>query len=78
MAPESSPAPAAAQNAPDEDVVIEVERLVMRFGKQTVLSGLDLKVRRGETLVVMGGSGCGKSTLLSLMIGELRSALARP
>ena len=69
MAPDSSPAPAAAQNAPDEDVVIEVERLVMRFGKQTVLSGLDLKVRRGETLVVMGGSGCGKSTLLSLMIG---------
>jgi phospholipid/cholesterol/gamma-HCH transport system ATP-binding protein len=44
----------------------------MRFGKQTVLAGLDLKVRRGETLVVMGGSGCGKSTLLRLMIGSLQ------
>ena len=52
--------------------MIEVDDLVMRFGKQTVLAGLDLKVRRGETLVVMGGSGCGKSTLLRLMIGSLQ------
>ena len=52
--------------------MIEVDGLVMRFGKQTVLAGLDLKVRRGETLVVMGGSGCGKSTLLRLMIGSLQ------
>lgn len=52
--------------------MIEVDDLVMRFGKQTVLAGLDLRVRRGETLVVMGGSGCGKSTLLRLMIGSLQ------
>ena len=52
--------------------MIEVDDLVMRFGKQTVLAGLDLKVRRGETLVVMGGSGCGKSTLLRPMIGSLQ------
>ncbi|MFM9170002.1 MAG: ABC transporter ATP-binding protein [Phycisphaerales bacterium] len=52
--------------------MIEVDDLVMRFGKQTVLAGLDLEVRRGETLVVMGGSGCGKSTLLRLMIGSLQ------
>ncbi|MFM8699586.1 MAG: ABC transporter ATP-binding protein [Phycisphaerales bacterium] len=56
----------------DSDAVIEVDDLVMRFGKQTVLAGLDLEVRRGETLVVMGGSGCGKSTLLRLMIGSLQ------
>ena len=55
----------------DDDVVIEVDDLLMQFGAQTVLSGLDLKVRRGETLVVMGGSGCGKSTLLRLMIGAI-------
>ena len=60
------------QQSQDSDAVIEVEDLVMRFGKQTVLAGLDLKVRRGETLVVMGGSGCGKSTLLRLMIGSLQ------
>jgi phospholipid/cholesterol/gamma-HCH transport system ATP-binding protein len=49
----------------------------MQFGKQTVLSGLDLKVRRGETLVVMGGSGCGKSTLLRLMIGAIAPTRGR-
>ena len=60
------------QPSQDSDAVIEVDDLVMRFGRQTVLAGLDLKVRRGETLVVMGGSGCGKSTLLRLMIGSLQ------
>ncbi len=54
------------------DALIEVESLVMKFGTQTVLAGLDLKVLRGETLVVMGGSGCGKSTLLRLMIGAIK------
>ena len=52
-------------------MVIEVDDLLMQFGSQTVLTGLDLKVRRGETLVIMGGSGCGKSTLLRLMIGAI-------
>ena len=57
--------------APDQEVVIEVDDLLMQFGSQTVLTGLDLKFRRGETLVIMGGSGCGKSTLLRLMIGAI-------
>ena len=57
--------------APDQEVVIVVDDLLMQFGSQTVLTGLDLKVRRGETLVIMGGSGCGKSTLLRLMIGAI-------
>ncbi len=61
----------------DDAVVIEVDDLLMRFGAQTVLSGLDLKVRRGETLVVMGGSGCGKSTLLRLMIGAINPTRGR-
>jgi phospholipid/cholesterol/gamma-HCH transport system ATP-binding protein len=50
---------------------IVVEELVKRFGSQTVLSGVNLAVQPGETLVIMGGSGCGKSTLLRLMIGSL-------
>lgn len=52
--------------------VIEVRNLTKRFGLQTVLHGLNLQVRRGETMVVMGGSGSGKSTLLRCLIGSLR------
>jgi phospholipid/cholesterol/gamma-HCH transport system ATP-binding protein len=67
------PSPARAER----EAVIEVRDLVMRFGQQTVLSGLDLSVHRGETLVVMGGSGCGKSTLLRLMIGAIAPTQGR-
>jgi phospholipid/cholesterol/gamma-HCH transport system ATP-binding protein len=68
-----APGPARAE----QEAVIEVNDLVMRFGQQTVLSGLDLRVHRGETLVVMGGSGCGKSTLLRLMIGAIAPTQGR-
>jgi phospholipid/cholesterol/gamma-HCH transport system ATP-binding protein len=56
----------------DRPVVIEVRDLVRRFGPQTVLDGVTLDVRRGETMVVMGGSGCGKSTLLRHLTGSLQ------
>ncbi len=52
------------------DNIIEVEGVTKRFGRQTVLDGLTLNVRRGERLVILGGSGAGKSTLLSLMAAE--------
>jgi len=55
--------------APSE-VRISVRDLVKTFGSQTVLQGVNLDVRAGETLVIMGGSGCGKSTLLRLLIGS--------
>ena len=55
----------------NDDFVIEVSNLVKSFGDQTVLDGINLKVKRGETMVIMGGSGCGKSTLLRIMIGSL-------
>ncbi len=48
---------------------IVVEGLVNRFGTQTVHDGLDLKVRRGEILGVVGGSGSGKSVLMRSIIG---------
>jgi phospholipid/cholesterol/gamma-HCH transport system ATP-binding protein len=56
----------------EEENVIEVKDLVKRFGKQTVLDGINFTASKGETLVIMGGSGCGKSTLLRHMIGSIR------
>lgn len=51
------------------DSAIEVSDLVTRFGNHVVHDGLDLKVRRGEILGVVGGSGSGKSVLLKTIIG---------
>jgi phospholipid/cholesterol/gamma-HCH transport system ATP-binding protein len=57
---------------PQKDIPpIRVVDLVKRFGDLTVLNGVNLNIRRGETMVIMGGSGCGKSTLLRHMIGSL-------
>lgn len=49
--------------------VIEVRGLVNRFGAQTVHEHLDLDVRSGEVLGVVGGSGTGKSVLLRSIVG---------
>ncbi|PCJ55450.1 MAG: ABC transporter ATP-binding protein [Candidatus Hydrogenedentota bacterium] len=49
--------------------VIEVNDLVVKYGDRTVLSGVDFEVRRGETIVILGGSGSGKSTLLRTLVG---------
>ncbi len=54
------------------EIRVSARGLTKRFGTQTVLSGVDIDVAAGETLVVMGGSGCGKTTLLRLLIGSHR------
>ncbi|CAN5282587.1 ABC transporter ATP-binding protein [soil metagenome] len=48
---------------------IEVRGLISRFGDHAVHDGVNLKVRRGETLGVVGGSGAGKTVLLNTLIG---------
>src|SRR5436309_14236585 len=57
--------------SPDSPV-IEVADLVRKFGDRTVINDISFNVRRGETLVIMGGSGCGKSTLLRHIIGSMK------
>jgi len=48
---------------------VRVKALRKSFGQQTVLDGVDLEVKRGETVTVLGRSGTGKSVLLKLIIG---------
>lgn len=58
-----------------DDTVIQVRGLRSGFGDQLVHDGVDLDVRRGEILGVVGGSGTGKSVLMRSIIG-LQTPLA--
>jgi phospholipid/cholesterol/gamma-HCH transport system ATP-binding protein len=48
---------------------IEIKGLCKSFGPKIVLNGIDLKVKKGENLVVLGKSGSGKSILIKCMVG---------
>ncbi len=49
--------------------VIAIQNCCAAYGENQVLSGVSLKVKKGEFLVIIGPSGCGKTTLLKLMNG---------
>ena len=53
----------------DDDAIIRVRGLRTSFGEQVIHDGLDLDVRRGEILGVVGGSGTGKSVLMRSIVG---------
>ena len=57
--------------APDR--YLSVEGVDMSYGASHILAGIDLAIRKGEFVTLIGHSGCGKSTLLNLVAG-----LARP
>lgn len=50
-------------------VAVKIRGLEKNFGDKQVLQGINLTIRQGEFLVVVGKSGCGKSTLLRLIAG---------
>jgi phospholipid/cholesterol/gamma-HCH transport system ATP-binding protein len=56
----------------DASVKIEVANLHKSFGNKHVLRGVDLEVKKGESMVVIGGSGAGKSVLIKCIIGLVR------
>jgi phospholipid/cholesterol/gamma-HCH transport system ATP-binding protein len=65
-------AQATTGDADNAEPIVLVRGLVNRFGEQVVHDGLDLEVRRGEILGVVGGSGTGKSVLMRSIIGLRR------
>ncbi len=53
----------------ESDVIIEYRDVHKRFGELVVLDGVNLRVRRGETLTIVGRSGIGKSVMLKTLTG---------
>jgi phospholipid/cholesterol/gamma-HCH transport system ATP-binding protein len=51
------------------DSMISLRDLRVRYGEREILHGITMEVKRGETLVILGGSGSGKSTLLRTLVG---------
>ncbi len=49
------------------DILIKIENLHKSFGKHEVLKGINLEIKRGQVVVIIGPSGSGKSTLLRSM-----------
>lgn len=50
-------------------VAINIDKVVKKYGKLTIIDGLSLDIRPGEFFTLLGPSGCGKTTLLRMIIG---------
>jgi branched-chain amino acid transport system ATP-binding protein len=61
-----APRPALAADAPE---VLGIGALVAGYGAEPVLHGIDLRVRRGELVALLGANGAGKSTLMRSLAG---------
>lgn len=54
------------------EIVVSIQNLRKSFGNLHILQGIDLEVKRGENVAVLGRSGTGKSVLIKIIIGLLK------
>ena len=55
------------------DIVAQIQGLSKAYGDNVVLGGVDLTIRRGEKIGIIGVNGAGKTTLLKLIAGEVQA-----
>ncbi|MGZ0178982.1 MAG: ABC transporter ATP-binding protein [Acidimicrobiales bacterium] len=64
-------APGAGNSLADTPADLRFENVTLGFGDQVIVSDVDLEVRAGETVALVGATGSGKSTLVSALAGLL-------
>lgn len=72
-----SPAEQSDPSRPEAEALITVEGIDLAFGRNKVLSHVDLSVRRGEIVTLIGPNGSGKTTLVRVILGLLKPDAGR-
>jgi len=65
------------QDEPGTAIEILIESAAKAFGDHRVLKGVDLAIKRGDVIAVVGGSGCGKTVLMNLILNQLEPDAGR-
>ena len=60
-----------------EETLLRTEGLTKRYGRRTVVEGLNLEVRRGDVFGLLGPNGSGKTTTLRMLLGLVRPSSGR-
>ena len=63
--------------ASPQRTLLSVHRIHKSFAKNQVLKGIEMEVREGEVLALIGGNGAGKSTLMKIIMCIYRQDQAR-
>lgn len=69
---EENEATDSVKRTQDSSLALSVDNLYLSFGERRILNGLDLTVKKGEKVLILGASGSGKSSLMSVITGYLQ------
>lgn len=56
----------------EDQPLVECRNVSVRFGGQSILSNINLRIAHGQTLAIIGESGCGKTVLMKTIVGLIR------
>jgi ABC-2 type transport system ATP-binding protein len=66
------PGPARQSRRSPADLLAEARRVTRRFGRFVAVDGVDIELRPGEVVGLLGANGAGKTTLIRMLLGLLR------